>query len=143
MTQNRATMWILFYSLLFIIGAVLSYFAYSEYKKTQKLLLSGVKTTATVIDLIVSTNDDGNAMYKPVFEFTDRSLIKRTFKSSISSNPAPYKIGEKVKVIYNQKNTKEVKTVSFWGLNRWSLILLMISTPLLIIGGSYLLYVSG
>lgn len=140
MTQNKATMWISFYLLLLILGIVLSYFAYSEYQKTQKLLHSGVKSTATVIDLEVSRGDDGD-MYKPIFEFTDRSLEKRTFKSSISSSPAPYKIGEKVKVIYNQKNLDEVKTISFWGLYRWSIILFMIAAPLLILGGSYLLYV--
>jgi hypothetical protein len=142
MTQNKATMWILFYTLLFLIGTTLAYFAYSEYRKTQKLLHSGVKTTATVIDLEVSRGDDGD-MYKPVFEFTDRSLVNRTFKNSISSSPAPYKIGEKVKIIYNQRNLEEVKTISFWGLYRWCVILLAIASPLLIIGGSYLLYARG
>ncbi len=43
-------------------------------------------------------------MYNPVFEFTDKSLNTRKFEIGISSYPAPYEIGEKVKIIYSRKN---------------------------------------
>ncbi|MEM7484364.1 MAG: DUF3592 domain-containing protein [Bacteroidota bacterium] len=134
-------LWILFYLLLFLIGTFLAYNAYTTYQKTQRLLEKGIKTTATVIQFHTHQSD-GSTMYKPVFEFKDRSQNIRTFESAISSNPPAYKVGEKVKIIYDKNDSGAVKTISFWGLYRWSVILFMIAAPFLIIGGSYLLYAS-
>lgn len=131
--------WIVFYSFLFLIGSGLFYGAYSSFQKTKSLLAKGVTTTATVISFETSQGKNGN-MYKPSFEFTDKFLNKRTFKSGIASSPPAYEIGEKVQIIYNPKSDKEVKTISFWGLYRGSVILAMVAAPFLIIGGSYILY---
>ena len=139
MAKSKSTMWIVFYSFLFIIGGGLTYAAFSEFQKTKNLLQSGVKTTATVIQYSLSQGKNGS-MYKPVFEFKDRSLQTITFESGIASKPPAYEIGEKVAIIYNPRKTDSVKTISFWGLYRGSVILFMIAAPFLIIGGSYLLY---
>ncbi|MBS9461407.1 DUF3592 domain-containing protein [Flagellimonas sp. 389] len=141
MSKNKSMLWIIFYLLLFLIGTFLAYNAYTKYQKTQHLLEKGIKTTATVIQFHTHQSD-GSTMYKPVFEFKDRSQTKRTFESAISSNPPAYKVGEKVKIIYDKNDSGAVKTISFWGLYRWSVILFMIAAPFLIIGGSYLLYAS-
>ncbi|WP_089886481.1 DUF3592 domain-containing protein [Kriegella aquimaris] len=119
----------------------MAYSAYVQYQKTQRLLDYGIRTTAKVIDLLASQSDDGTT-YRPVFEYTDRTHTIKTFENPISSSPAPYAIGDTIKIIYNPKEKEAVKTVSFWGLFRWSVILSMIAAPLLIIGGSYLLYLS-
>ncbi|WP_273273347.1 DUF3592 domain-containing protein [Maribacter polysiphoniae] len=142
MTTNSNAMWVFFYAFLFLIGASLSYLAYSQYRQTQGLLAKGTKTMATVVGFI-ETQSENNTMYKPVFEFLDRSQIKHTYISSISSYPAPYKIGDRIKITYNPKNSEDVKTISFWGLYRWSVICFMIAAPFLILGGSYLLYSRG
>jgi hypothetical protein len=133
-------MWQLLYGGLLFIGLTLSSFALWHYQKTKKLLSDGIKTTAIVVDLLESTDNDGDTVYMPVFEFTDRSLEVVRFKSEISSRPASHKIGQKVKVVYDPSDTTEVKVVSFWGLYRWAIILFCIASPLLIIGGGYFLY---
>lgn len=133
--------WIIFYLVLFLIGAFLAYSAYTNYQKTLNLLEKGIKTTATVTQFN-TYKDDGTTMYTPVFEFKDRSQNLQTFKSDISSSPPAYKIGDKVKIVYDRSAPDKAKTISFWGLYRWSVILLMVASPLLIIGGSYLLYIS-
>mgnify|MGYP000745564608 CR=1 FL=1 len=135
-------MWVVLYTILFLIGSVLAYFSFVQYQKTKNLLVTGVKTTATVIELVESSGDGGPS-FSPVFEFTDKTQIKRTFKSGISSRPAAYELGEKVKIIYDGKDKDDVRTISFWGLYRASVILFMIAAPFIIIGGSYLLYVYG
>lgn len=132
--------WIFFYSVLFLIGAVLAYGGYSEYFKTRSLLEKGVKTTAKVREFSVSSGDNG-PMYAPIFEFKDRSQNEQVFESGISSSPPAYQIGDLVKIIYNPSNVKKVKTISFWGLYRGSVILFMIAAPFLIIGAAYLLYI--
>jgi hypothetical protein len=127
------------YGALLLISLVLIYFANKQYNKTTKLISNGVKTTATVVSLITVSGSDGNT-YKPVFEYTDKLNIKQIFKSEVSSNPPAYRIGEKIKIIYNPIDKSEVKTISYWGLYRWAIILLSIASPFLIIGGGYFLY---
>ena len=126
------------YLALLLIGLILIYFAFKFYGNTKNLVNDGIKTKAVVIDLIQISSDDGYT-YKPVFEYMDRSNTKKTFQSDISSSPAPYKVGDKVNIIYS-KGGDDRKVLSFWGLYRWTIILLSIASPFLIIGGGYFLY---
>ena len=126
------------YSGLLLIAMILLFFAVKNYRKTTDLLNSGRKTKAVVIELIAISGDDGYT-YKPVFEFTGRNDEKITFKSEISSSPAPYKVGDRVHIIYNP-NGEERKVISFWGLYRWTILFLCFASPLIIIGGGYFLY---
>ena len=124
---------------LFSLGMLLLYFAMKQYYKTRDLLTYGIKTTATVSDLITVSSDDGYS-YKPVFQYTDQRQNIKEHVSEITSRPAPYQVGDKVQIIYNPNEEGAVKVISFWGLYRWTIVLLCIAAPLLIIGGGYLLY---
>jgi len=126
---------------LFLAGILLLYFALRAYNNTNSLLQEGIKTTAVVVKMVSSSSSDGTT-YRPIFEFTDRGNTVRTYESSVSSSPPSYKVGDKVKIVYNPKEDDEVKTITFWGLYRWTIILLCIASPLLIIGGGYLWYSS-
>lgn len=137
--MSRMNWWILFYGLLFSIGSFLAYTAYIQFQKTHHLLKDGIKTTAIVKEFVV-TRGENNNMYAPVFEYKDRRQEFRTYTSKIQSYPAPYKIGEKVKIVYDKKKMDDMKTISFWGLYRGSVILFMIASPFLVIGGAYLTY---
>ncbi|MEX0287847.1 MAG: DUF3592 domain-containing protein [Flavobacteriaceae bacterium] len=128
-----------YWGLLFM-GLTLVSFAIYQYNKTQRLLTSGIRTTATVVELIEVSDDDG-VTYKPVFEFTDRNKIKQRFKSDVSSKPAAYRLQQRVKIVYNPIDLSEIKVISYWGLYRWTVILLCIAAPLIIIGGGYLMYI--
>lgn len=129
------------YAGMLITAIVLVYFAIKKYYNSKELIATGIKTKAKVIDLIQISDDDGYT-YKPVFEYTDRSNHLVTFKSEISSSPAPYNVGDIVNIVYDP-NSEDRKVISFWGLYRWTIILLVIASPLLIIGGGYLLYIKG
>ncbi len=129
------------YTGMLITAIVLVYFAIKQYYNSKELIATGIKTKAKVIDLIQISGDDGYT-YKPVFEYTDRSNNLITFKSEISSSPAPYNVGDIVTIVYDTNN-EDRKIVSFWGLYRWTIILLAIASPLLIIGGGFLLYTRG
>jgi len=126
------------YEILLSIALILMYFALKEYSKSANLIRGGVRSTAKVIELIEVSGDDGNT-YKPVFEYK-RGNSTQIFKSSVSSNPPSYSVGEKVKVVYNPREIDEVKVISYWGLYRATVILLAIAAPFLIIGGGYFLY---
>lgn len=134
--------WIVFYSTLFALGSVLTYFAWMQYKESQKLLNKGEHSTAKVIAYETSSSKKGKH-YASIFEFKDHTQNLITFTSSINSSPPTHDIGEMVTIVYNKNNPYDVKVISFWGLYRWSVILLMLASPLLVIGGSYLLYSFG
>ena len=130
----------LYYGML-CISLVLIYFATKDYYSTKDLINSGYRTKATVIKLIEVVGDDSST-YKPVFEYTDRYGKLITFKSEISSRPAPYNVGDQLQIIHSEDN-ENVKIISFWGLYRLTIFLFSLASPLLIIGGSYFLYSKG
>lgn len=132
-------MTIYIYGALLFVSILLIYSATKQYNETKKIIEKGIKTKATVIDFITVTSRDGNHTFKPVFEYTDRLNTKIVFESEIGSYPKSYTIGDKVNIIHS-RNNKEQKVVSFWGLYRGAIILLCLASPLLIIGGSYILY---
>lgn len=125
-----------------IIGLLLTAWAWQQYQKTRSLLQVGIITNAKVVSLIESYDDDGTT-YTPVFEYFDKYQNRITFQSGVSSRPATHDVGDIVEVVYDPANTQEAKVVGFWGLYRWTIILLCIASPLLIIGGGYYLYQMG
>jgi Protein of unknown function (DUF3592) len=127
------------YTVLLIIGLILSFYAFQHFKKTQNLLNEGIQVEATVIRLI-EIHDDGTT-YKPVFSFYDLSNKQREFESPVSSSPPAYQEGEIVQLTYDPNDESNVKVIGFWGLYRWTIILLSIASPLIVIGGGYFLYI--
>jgi len=104
-------------------------------------LENGIKTTAIVTELYPDPDVESNyGVAKPYFNFVDRFQEKQKITNGITSSPPRYKTGDKVEIVYHIDDPKQIKLVSFWGLYRWSIILLMIAAPFLVIGGSYLLY---
>ncbi len=133
------TWWLLFYSFLFALGFFLAYLGYGQFHKSKELLRSGIRTTATVHSF-KTHQSDGTTMYTPTFTFKDNTLQDHFYESKVSSHPRPYALGEKVPIVYERKNTENVKIVSFWGLYAAPVILFMVASPLLILGSAYLLY---
>jgi len=112
---------------------------YGQYYKTKELLRSGIRTKA-MVHSFSTHQSDGTTMYTPTFAFKDKKFEEHFYESKVSFHPQPYDIGEKVNIIYERKNPKNVKMVSFWGLYAASVILLMVASPLLILGSAYLPY---
>lgn len=139
MPKSKHGMWVILYAFFFLLGCTLAYFSFQQYQKTKYLLEDGIRTVGIVKRMVVTQDDDG-PMYSPVFEFTDRVNQDHEFKSKVRSRPPAYTVGEKVKLVYERKNPKNVKVVSFWGLYAASVILAMVASPLLILGFSYLVY---
>lgn len=120
------------------VAVVLIYFAWQQYQVTQNILQTGTKTTAKVIELLPRHSTDGTT-YCPVFEYKDVHQNVHTYESLVSSQPPAYRVGERVLIVYNQDRSIH-KTISFWGLYRYTIILFCIAMPLLVIGGGYVLY---
>tara|TARA_R110002051_G_scaffold325854_1_gene432233 strand:+ start:4352 stop:4765 length:414 start_codon:yes stop_codon:yes gene_type:complete len=126
------------YKGMLFISLVLIYFAYKNWTESRELVIKGIKTTAKVVQLITVTDNEGNT-FRPVFQYTDTTNNKITFESEISSSPSAYNVGDNVHIVYSKSNNI-IKIISFWSLYRWSILLLVMASPLLIIGVGHLLY---
>lgn len=89
-----------------------------EFSISWKLVKTGIKTEARVVDIMEYTDRNGadkkQITYKSVFEYTDRSGSRVRFNGK-GGAISPDKIGEIVKIIY-LPNKKQEKIDSFWGL---------------------------
>ncbi len=126
-------------SLMLTIAIVAIYFAVYHYYKTQDLLRNGIVAKAKVVSLIEKRTRDGST-YQPVFEFLNRETNEVLTYHHIASSSTPrYRVGETGYVVFSQ-DLKQKKLISFYGLFQWTIVLLIVASPLLILGGGYLMY---
>jgi hypothetical protein len=101
------------------------------------LVTTGIQTTGIVVDLQESRDKEGGDLYfAPTFSFVDVSGVTNTVKSSLSTSPAAYRIGDRVPIIYRKSNPSMARINRFkdhWmppiGLSAFGLVAL-ISMPI-------------
>ena len=102
--------------ILFIIGSAFSAIT------TSNFIESAIIGDGVVIDLVESLSDD-SVTYAPVVRFSDSKDKGYEFKSSVSSNPPSYQIGEYVEVLYLELNPNEARINGFFSL--WGLAIIL------------------
>lgn len=137
--ENLKMMAAIFYSFLLVLGLILLFWGGREFFNARSLLLTGIRTDANVFRMELVTNSDGDT-YRPHFEFQDQQDRRVEFSHKISSSPAAYTVGDRVKIVYDPDDPENARTTSFWGLYRWALISLSISGPLIVFGCGWILY---
>lgn len=81
------------------------------------------RAEATVTELErVNTSDTSGQTWRPVFSLPVEGKVY-LIRSSSSSNPPAYKVGEKVEMLYPSENPTEAVTNTFWGLYIWPVAL--------------------
>jgi hypothetical protein len=88
----------------FLSGLIV--FIIGNYKRNQykKLMTTGVKVEGTVVDIIESqssSTQSNSVIYHPVISYKTLDGEVENRKYGIGTNPCPYKIDDKVKVIYD------------------------------------------
>jgi hypothetical protein len=124
---------------LMLGGLIMLIVAWSQYRKSMKLIRVGEKAKARVVDIVEETVDT-DVYYKPVFEFTTLSNDTRQYIPGTRSDKFEWSIGEETTVIYNPFHPEQVKRVGFQYLFVWSVILLSIALPSLLIGSGYFIF---
>ncbi len=117
---------------LLLLAIVLTLFAVKQFNNTKDFIKYGNKTEATVVEMIESS-DDNSIMYTPVFRYTDELGNEITYRSSVSSNPPEYNVGDKENVIF-MPNTDDVRVNTIWGLYGFSIMLSISAIISLILG---------
>lgn len=104
--------------LFIFIGLVLLVFAFLVAKNNFNFLDHAVETRGVVVDVLVTKNE-GKEYFRPVFGFRAGNGDERKFESSIESNPARYRKGEEVIVLYIPGEPDQLAQIksffSLWG----------------------------
>ncbi|EJF99022.1 DUF3592 domain-containing protein [Flavobacterium sp. F52] len=123
------------YYLILGLGLVFLLLAIFCFRNTILFLKNGDKATATVIDLYRYESD--GIVFAPIFTFRTKDNQLVTYELAEGTDPPSWKIGETTTVIYNPSDPSEVSLCSYFRVFIWTLVLLSIALPLLVIGGGY------
>lgn len=105
----------LYYVFLIAGLAMLLYFAPKEYLTSRKLMKTGIRTQATIVDAVRSSGKGYRKRKYPVFEYTDQSGNINRYTRRSTSIFDRFKVGDVVNIAYNP-DTKVMRVVSFYGL---------------------------
>ncbi|WP_100375200.1 DUF3592 domain-containing protein [Chryseobacterium geocarposphaerae] len=131
--KNNTIMWQ--YYLILGLGVVLLVWAVYSFRNTMTFLNNGYKATATVIDFHKYESD--GEVFAPIFTFRTKDNQLITYELAEGNDPPAWEIGETTTVIYDPSDPSKVSLYSYFRLFIWTLVLLSISLPLLVIGGGY------
>lgn len=130
---KKKTMWqyyiILGLGIIFFLAAIFSF------KNTIAFLKSGHKTTATVVDL--RSYESEGEVFAPIFTYRTINDQLLTYELSEGTNPAAWKIGETETIIYDPYDPSRAYLYSYFRIFTWTLVLLSISLPLIVVGAGY------
>ncbi len=129
------------HALLLLFGLVLLGIAGWRFQSTMRLLKTGERTKARVLELIpVEGRDGGSTTYQPVFAFVTKANQVRRWAYEASSSPPEWEVGEEVDIVYNPNDPEQARVIGYWGLFVATIILTAIALPLLVIGSGYFVY---
>jgi Protein of unknown function (DUF3592) len=97
------------YGFFLICGIGLLAYAVKMMELTNRLSEAGVKTMATLVEIKKTTDINGMDMFQPIFEFADSSNQTIRYNYEQMSSAPTWAVGQKIAVVYNPKNTAEVK----------------------------------
>jgi hypothetical protein len=123
---------------LCLIGCTFTIIGFGSYLRNQRLERYGHHADGTITQLVRSltrsTDDSGPTVdYIPEFRFQDEAGLTHTVRSSCGSNPSPFKVGQQVKVVYEEANPSSAEIDSFGQMFLLPLIF-MIAGPAMLIG---------
>ena len=121
------------YYLILGLGVVFLLLAIFSFRNTMEFLKNGDKATATVIDL--HKYESEGEVFAPVFTFRTKDNQVITYELAEGNDPPTWKVGEATTVIYDPVDPSKVSLYSYFRVFVWTLVLLSIALPLLVIGG--------
>ncbi len=123
------------YYIILGLGVLFLVWAIYSFRSTMVFLKKADKTTATVIDLHKFESE--GEVFAPIFTFRTKDNQLITYELAEGNNPPAWKIGEQTTVIYDPSDPYRVSLYSYFRVFMWTLVLLSVALPLIVIGGGY------
>jgi hypothetical protein len=96
------------------------------------------RSVATVIEMVTVSDSDGST-YKPVFKFKTALGQEIIHRHNTSSSPPTWKVGEETTIAYELDNPSRARLLTYFGTFSWTIVLMAIAMPMIVIGGGYYL----
>jgi predicted metalloprotease with PDZ domain len=101
-----------FESLIFTaIGVVAFSLSFYFRRRTKRFIGESLQTQGEVIGLH-EVHDEGSVLYAPVIRYIASDGVAREFTDSVSSSPASYTVGDRVKVLSHRQNPKDARVAA-------------------------------
>lgn len=126
----------MFYSISLAVGIILVVLSFYFLKQSLHFIKSSEKASGTVIGLERVPGSDGDT-YKAIFKFRTYNNKEVIYREKSSSSPAAWSVGEDARFAYQRDDPSNAKLLTYFGSFGWTVILLAIAMPLLVIGGGY------
>jgi Protein of unknown function (DUF3592) len=105
----------------------------------QHFLNTASKAEGTVVEMVERKADNGTA-YAPVYVFNDAVGHEQKVYSRWSSYPPAYRVGEKIRVIYNPHAPQDAQIEGFFDMWGWMMIVGVIGLVYAVIGPVLVLF---
>ncbi|MBO9731463.1 MAG: hypothetical protein J7623_22675 [Chitinophaga sp.] len=122
----------MWYKLYLLTGLILLAISLTLLKQSIDYIGRSERAIGTVVSMELS---DG--AYSPVFEIKVKKHPPVVYELPASSNPPSWHIGEQATFLYDTEKPDEVRMMSYFWIFSWTIVLMAIAIPLLIIGGGY------
>ncbi|MEO5563265.1 MAG: DUF3592 domain-containing protein [Chitinophagaceae bacterium] len=126
----------MWYNIILTIGIVILVFSLNMLKKSMSFLKNSERAEGTVIEMKAVRGDE-STMYKPIFKFKTNLGKEIIYEHSTSSKPPAWEVGETTTIAYDPLNPEKPRLLTYFGVFSWTIILLSIAMPLIVIGGGY------
>ena len=129
------TISVILFAAVIIFSGISAYYFF----KTKTFLSEASVAEAVVTELESTLSPTKKEIYRPVFQYKDKTGKESSFKSETASRRTPYKIGDKIKVYYLAGKTQEPRVDNFWGIWSTTVIWAVISLWTLIVALVFLI----
>ncbi len=126
----------MWYTLTLVVGITLLFISIFKCRESLAFLKNSERTVGKVIDLEHIQGNDGPT-YKAIFKFTTKANKDITFRQNSSSNPPSWRVDEEVMIAYDPQNPDQARVLSYFGVFSWSIVLMAIAMPAIVVGGGY------
>ncbi|MBO9573963.1 MAG: DUF3592 domain-containing protein [Chitinophagaceae bacterium] len=128
----------MWYTITLTVGLILLVISLFLLRDSLAFLKDSERAVATVIQLDRVSGSDGDT-YKPVFTFKTVSGQEITYRHGVSSSPPSWSVGEETVIAYKAGDPSVARLVTYFGTFGWSIVLMAIAMPAIVVGGGYYL----
>jgi hypothetical protein len=126
----------MWYNITLTIGIILLVISFFTLKKSLSFLNTSERVIGTVIKLEKHEDSEGET-FSPVFKFTTSLNQEFIYQYHSSCNPPCWSVGEKATIVYKPSNPSDAKLLTYFGVFNWTIVLMAIAMPLIVVGTGY------
>jgi hypothetical protein len=129
----------MWYTLTLIAGIALLVISLFLLRESLLFLRRTERATGTVIELAQWKNSEGTTQYKPIFKYKTSLNQELIYRHNFSTNPPAWEIGDEALIAYDPNKPSVARLVTYFGAFSWTIVLMAIAMPLIVVGGGYYL----